>query len=814
MIPRHLTPALAVLLLLGAPAAPGADEVEQAIRRGEPARALQLLEATQTSLSPAEAAYWKGQALARLGRPEAAADAFRHVPADHPLYPYAARGLLHCARHSERLSLESICSSLLADPHPEVSRPALAMLAEHRLRYGDSGGASLLPRLEALAAEQAELQPLVKLLGLHTHRLASRFDEGISYARTLEHDAALSPTMRQRVRLDLAELYYDKEKAQGQALPVDDGADPDDGKGEETLLQFITANPDSPLLAEAFRRLCGRGASAGSEYTRQKLIDWAEDTAHPKRAALALASLHRELPPGAEASSLASRASANLPGEPATQELLLEHTRKLLEIGKNAEAESYLTLLQSLTGSQDSARSLFFRAALQMRSRPGEALALFMQCSQSADAALYTPALVNALICSMWAGNTSAEQALLAAPVPAPTRRELLLAHAGLLLRRDPARARAELQEVKSLSPTPQQEADVRLDEAYLSLSDQPSETLESLLSIPAAEKAQFSDDQMLRYASLVEKAMELCRQPGVIPFLTRLYDTSSSLPLKEALALHIADLYSRSGHHREALKILTRLAQLQPAGAGKAATLLYAGHEAAQQGNLAGLHHAIRLYADSARQGSPLSARATIEQAAILVRINRATEAFDLLSRLEHSTPPLTPENLAHLYTVQADAYGMDHTPAGAAAALEACEKITKIDGVPAAWVTRSRLQHAALCTRFHRSEEALADYLAVMHSERSLADPTREHSCLLFYYAGAGAVYQLMQLERFSEAAVLADELAAWPGSEQTPLRGAGGIIKGPKSEAFARWAQSIRQTHYLPSEVMLSPSSSSAY
>ena len=176
MIPRHLTPALAVLLLLGAPAAPGADEVEQAIRRGEPARALQLLEATQTSLSPAEAAYWKGQALARLGRPEAAADAFRHVPADHPLYPYAARGLLHCARHSERLSLESICSSLLADPHPEVSRPALAMLAEHRLRYGDSGGASLLPRLEALAAEQAELQPLVKLLGLHTHRLASRFD--------------------------------------------------------------------------------------------------------------------------------------------------------------------------------------------------------------------------------------------------------------------------------------------------------------------------------------------------------------------------------------------------------------------------------------------------------------------------------------------------------------------------------------------------------------------------------------------------------------------------------------------------------------
>lgn len=781
-----ISPLLATLSMLS-PAMAEAESTPAA----EPAEVLRLLQAPDCTLSAVERDYRKGEALTRLARYEDAAESFYRVPSTHPLYPYAARGILYCARRSPHINFVEVCAPLTVSSHPEIAQLALAELAEYQLRYTKQGDPSSLAQLTRMAEDHPEYTPLVKLLGIHIYRRNNDYEGGIEYARALEHDAELSATMRQRVRLELAELYYDKEKAAPDATP-NDSLEKDEGKGEETLLQFITANPDSALLEEAFRRLNYHGALAGSEYTREKLHEWAEDTMHPKRAALSLYALLSTPQNSAEAAAIANRAAAQLSGEPLTRSILQEHIRRLFAQGKLNEAKLYIPLLMPPGEAHPSSPALFFYGLSLQEESPREALRAFLRCAEQADGSLYTPAMVNALICAHRAGDTAAEQSLLSAPVTNRTRRALLLTHAGLIMQREPAVARQELAEVKKLHPSPAQSTDMMLDEAYLDMADNPEGVLERLISFQPEERQAWSDAQVLRYAALVEQAKLALGAADCVDFLKQLYDESQQLARREALALHLADIYAQKGEHRMALNLLLELAQQQSTGESKAATLLYAGHESAQLGNLAALEHAARLYAESARQGSNLTPKAVIEQAAVLVRINRTQEALDLLLRLEQSHKNLTADEKAHILTVRADAIGPFESAERSAQAIETCRQIEDLPGVDVAWRTRARLQHASLCARLRRYGEALEDYRSVLRSERASADPSDEKSCFLFYYAGVGAVYQLLQMEQFSEAAALAEEIANWGGD----------ALRNSKSEAFMRWAQSIRQTHYLPS------------
>lgn len=797
-----MKPSLLILALLGALSAlaestPAAEpsQAEAALRAGDAAKALRLLQAGADALPAEEAAYWQGQALVRLGRPEEAAACFQRVPAQHVLYPYAARALLYCAWVSPAIDFVEVCSPLTSCEHEDIATIALAALAEYQLRYAPEGDTSSFAQLEKAAADHPELRPLVSLLTIHNYRRAGDFDAGLEYARNLEREAELSPIMRQRVRLAIAELYYAKEDT---APPTTAGAEPeesDEGKGEETLLQFITANPDSPLLQEAFRRLQMRGAVGGSEFTHSRLLEWAEDTAHPQRAALAFFSLLHTEP---DSAAVANRVASLLPGAPLTRTILREQVRRLHEQGLDDQAALYLSLLASLEQQQEdeSAHSIFARAR-QLWHSPAAAGELFRRSADLADASLQLPALVNSFICSLRLGDEEAARRMLQMPHPPHIRRELLLAHAAYLAPLDPARALAELDEVMTLHPTPAQMTDVLLDRCHLRLDTAPQVALDTLLSYDKETRAEWSAAQVLRYAALLEAATARTQgEKAAEQQLLALYRESDSAELKQSLVLHLAAAFSADNRHEAARDLLLDLAEQQPTGESKALSLFYAAQESSCLSALPALETAARLYDDCARQGASISPSARISQAAILVRINRSAEAFDLLDRLQQTPPALSPENQALLYTVQADAYGLQHTPEGTAAALECCDKIAALPGLSRAWYARALLQRASLCARADRPLDALVAYRSVMQSEKSHATPDDARSCFAYYYAGAGAVYQLLRLEQYSDAALLAEEIAAWPSTPDTP-----DASPGPKSDSFARWAQSIRQSYYVP-------------
>ena len=781
-------------LCAAAPAARATSAAEECVRAGDAEGALAALQADAAEQDPVSAAYWKGRALTMLGRPQEAAECFQQVPKNHWLHPYAARGLIYCVWSCAELPFEQLLTPLTASPDAEVAAQALAALAERQMRYSDTAEPLAFTRLKEKARLDSSLEPIVKLLTLHLYRQQGDFDGGIEYGKNLEQDTALPLIMRQRVRLALAELYYAKEQAED---PLEQNAD--DGKGEETLLQFITANPESPLLDEAFRRLSNHTGANGSDYARAKLRDWAEDTAHPRRAALALYILHQmDQLHGNDPATPVNRAAAELPGEPTTRTILQEHIRKLLAQGKEEEASRYLNLLCALQKEPD-ARTQFLSALLPggTQDEARSAMELFHRSAACADSALLTPALVNTLICAMRCGETQVAERLLAEPRDKHSKRALLLQHAAMLLETDPQRARSELEEARLLDPTPEQLTDIDLDLAQLTLAKAPADALRRLLEMPPASRRTWAEAQQLRYAALLEKAADAApeEKQDACALLRSLYEQSNTLPLKQGLALHLADRLAADKRHREALQLLLELADQQNGGEQKAATLLYAGHEAAQLGTLEALEEAVALYEQSARQDSPLTPRAIIEQAAILVRINRTRDALALLHPLEQTERfnALTPPNQAHLLTVLADAHGLEMTPQSLATATTYSGRIATLPNLPPAWKVRGYLQHAALCTRMGNPSAACDAYLNALQMELRRADAQNPQSCQMLYYAASGAVYQLIQMEHFEQAADLADRTADWPG-------GSADAPAGPKSDAFRRWAQTIRQTHFL--------------
>lgn len=787
-----------LLLLLALTCSAQATSLTQAqelVRQGRSPEALKLL--TAAPQSP-EALFWKGRALLDVGRWGEAARALSQVPVEHPLHPYAARGLLYCAWQGENLNFIETVAPLTVSPNQEVADLALAALAEYQLKNTQNGDLSSLEELRKRAGQYPEYQPLLRLLELEALRRKGEFEQALSYGRKLEADKSLPLLMRQRVRLALSEVYYAREaELANQPLVSEDDTD-DDGKGEETLLQFISANPDSPLLEEAFRRLALHQAFHTSEYAKDKLREWAADSANPRRATLALLALQQlcftNTDPGDD-STCANTAASSFPKEEATRQLLQEQARHLLSQGRERDALLYLDMLRD----KDDARSLFYEAEAH-QAAPETAEKLFLLCADQAPAALRSSALANALICAMKAGHSEKAEALLRLELLPSTRRELLLAHAGLLLHLDPEKAREELREALELNPTESLRADALLDLAELEAKHNPEEAQRILAACPPEQRKAWSDAQELRYHAL---QVAVQREPGheaesSLAPLRLAIQTSPRPAVKKTLTEHLAAALSDCGQHSEALQLLEELMEETSSGEEKARLMIRTGREAERLGSREALDEAVSLYSACERTDTPHARRATLLKAALLSRLNREEEARGLLLNMLKHKDTLPLQDLALAYSILSDSWSMEGSDEGKQQALDFCDQIFQLSGLPKAWYTRATLQRACLHARFGHHSEALEDYLNLLRQRPAAGDKPDKSEWFILYYSAAGAIYQHVQLKQYAEAAQLAETIANWPDTQkdQPDAR-----PTGPRSQLFEDWAARIRKTHFLP-------------
>ncbi len=780
---------------------------EQLLRDGKPTEALAELQLAPHS--PA-AMYWKGRALVELNRLPQAVSMFREVASDSVFFPYAAKGILYCAWLSPQLDFVEYVAPLTACDNKEIATLAQAALAEHQLRYTTHGDVSTLEPLRALAAEDAGLQPVVDLLNIEEFRRQKQFEQAITACREMESNPNIPLIMKQRARLALAEVYYDKAelaKAMAAASPNgeldDEEMEDDEGKGEETLLLFISSNPESPLLDEAFRRLNSHGAFSGSEYAYRKLVDWSSELSKPHRAALAMAVLQQlqlqRTGYNEQDSTLANTAANQLPNEPVSQLIIGEQVRRLIQKGDIAQATLYLNMMKQ---DDTDPRHLFYKACCSPHnsSRTAE---MFLKSAEIASSDLQATALCNAMYCAVLSNNQPMVDSLLTKELPVKARRALLLTHAGLILKSNPAQARAEIESAALLEPTTAELIEITLQLAELDVQSAPADALVRLQACTNEERKSWSTEQALRYHALLIHAAEKLKiggedAPSAIELLTEAVKTTETGEVRDVLTINLAYRLSESDRHVEAMQMLQKLAEAATNGELKARALLLCGRQAEQLSSLENLTRAAEFFEAAAEIKSPYRNKALMLQARVLAWINRGEEAQVILAEvLRDNTLTITERALA--LSIQAHEQTLRGTTEGIAAALETNQRIFELSPLPEAWQTRARLQHASLLARSGKREAAIADYMSLVEgvAQSPTADAPTEEQWFVIYFASSGAIAQLMRGEQFQEAAELADRIAAWPEPTGTEFRVIG---KGKRAEQFANWADNIRKFNYL--------------
>lgn len=794
---------LLVLLPIAANLSARADlaQAEKLLRDKKPAEALAELELEPHS--PA-ALYWKGRALLELKRLPQAVSILREVPPSSVYYPYAAKAIIYSAWQSPALDFVEHVAPLTASSNEEIATLAQAALAEHQLRNTRQGDTSTLEPLRALAEHDASLRPMVQLLNIEEMRRDGRYDEAIAACRKMEADSTLPLIMRQRIRLALAEIYYAKEATPPVTPPDNEDEDvTDEGKGEETLLLFISAHADSPLLEEAFRRLDHHNAFRESEYARRKLEEWSEELTKPHRAAIALAirqrmqleKLDSELP---EDVTYTNTAATALPNEPISQLIISEQVRRLINCGKTDEAKLYLNML---TPDEENPRYLFYKACC-MPNNSKEAVELFRKSAELASTDLQPAALCNAMFYAIMSGEQNVVDELLTKELPPRARRALLLMHAGLILRKNPAQARAEIESAILLEPTTEEQREIVLQLAELDIANYPEKALAELNKVPADRIPTWSHEQQLRFCSLQVQAAEKLKEknadaPEPTDFLKKAIANSRAPEVRELLTFNLAHRLAEQQRNEEALELMTKLAEVTENAQHRARALLLAGRQAELLNSFEQLDEAASYFGQAAELNTPYKHKAQLLQARVLAWINRIPEAQNILEEQLRNNE-LSAKERAMALSVKAHVLTLLGTEQSYEDALSANALVFDIKDLPKSWRVRAKIQRASLHARSGKHEEALQDYLALIENTSRNENELNKAEWFVLYFAGAGAVSRYTETKRYKEAAELADRIAGWP-HESAP--GTRYIGKGHRSEQFANWADNIRKIHFLP-------------
>ena len=799
---------LFLLTALATPMAHGdAVQAEQLLREGKPAEALDALVVDD---SP-EAAFWRGRALIDLGRLKEATESLRNVPASHALYPYAAKALLYCAWKNRDVDFAVIATPMATSQNAEIATLATAALAEYWLSKPNSQDNAALQRFRELATKTPEYKNLLRLLEIENLRLRGEFDKAIEQCRELEADSSLPLTIQHRARLELSSIYYDKEAHQASLNP--DDFDPqqqeeefnedekfDDGKGEETLLHFISSHPDSPLIEEAFRRLYQRGAFTLSEYAKNKLQEWANNPLKSRRAANALLILQhllnhenaREIPLDV---SSANTAAATCPKEPATRTILLEQTRWFLERGQIHEALLYMGMIPG-----NDATRLFYETQLHDPTQASTAKA-YLECARKAPDSLRGVALENALICALLSHDTEVQEAVLnMKDISEAQHFSLLRTRAAYWLDKDKDKAEADINMLLGM-PAPNQNlrADVEMDLAYLRLQDNPEAARELLLKSNINNRlTELPPDRQLRFFALKEAALRGIAEmnpslnvgPEAISIIRNAAGAVREPHVVATLTLHLAHLLTQEGDYAEAQRTLATLLRKYPKTDFAPRALFMQARVSELIGSLDSLNHAIACYEECAARSEEMRIRALTRQAAVLLRVGQHEKSEQIITHMLRTYPNMRSQDRIMANAILANNKALLGTEEGRQEAIRIAGLALEDETLERAWKFRAHLHHATLCERVGRYEDALKDYEAVLALNPASGSNPSAAEWHILYSAGAGSVMQLLHLERYNEAADKASQIAEW--NKEAALRS--------KRQQFSDWADFIRQTNFV--------------
>jgi thioredoxin-like negative regulator of GroEL len=245
-------------------------------------------------------------------------------------------------------------------------------------------------------------------------------------------------------------------------------------------------------------------------------------------------------------------------------------------------------------------------------------------------------------------------------------------------------------------------------------------------------------------------------------------------------IAFKLGELHSRAGDHTAAESVLAGLAQNATDPEQAALAKFFAAQSAARSMSAEGAGRALAWFDEIAQSQSPLRHRARFEQASLLLRDRKFTDALTLYDRILAGNPPPEVKNAALME--KADtlfALGTDD-PSKFSEAAAVYAGLANEASAPADWRDQAACKRAAALAKAGQTEAALAAYREVLARPPGTA---ADH--FWFYKAGLEAGRLLEEQKDWSAAIAVYDKLAS---------------AEGPQREDLKQRARRLRLEHFI--------------
>ncbi len=778
-----------------------AEKAETALREGMPQTAIAPLQEALRK-APAGEKNTLGLLLARLqlaaGRP---ADAIKTL--DGPCDRGSQEAVfLRAAALAAQGNLEQ--AAQLASQQAPANPEAALLLARIRAEQGDLAAArAALPSAgEALPEDPNALRLLLDLqLAAGDPAATEAFIAAAREQKLLpaaELDVALA-----RVRLaesrpsDAAEMFRDVLASGELPAPVLDNARLGlaralllggiDARAREVLRESLGESPDSPTTRETLERWVALERKLGADPSAD-LKTWAaqKGTRRALEASLQMARLDLELkrPDAAIEALYTLAADPSLGAEDALRaRLLLAEAR--IAAGQTQQA---LELLDAIPAGESGPASDYRLADLRGRAlaatgahrRAYDSFAAAVQASRTPEekSAAAANCLLSALaIDDLALARESFE--LLRQTNPSGTD----------LMRWSFLLAAAEAREGKIDGLTALARRSPAVDYAFqakLALAEWRLGRGEPAAAERILRTAQAEADTEPRAAALAAAEIFAADNAGsrpreeLVAACTEFLETHPDAPEAPDIAFKLGELHSRAGDHTAAESVLAKLAQGTADPEAGALAKFLAAQSAARSMSAEGAGRALAWFDEIAQGSSPLRHRARFEQASLLLRDGKFSDALTLYDRILAGEPPAEVRHAALME--KADtlfALGSDD-PAKFSEAAAVYAGLAAETDAPADWRDQAACKRAAALAKAGQTEAALAAYREVLARPPGTA---ADH--FWFYKAGLEAGRLLEEQKDWSAAIAVYDKMAS---------------AEGPQREDIRQRARRLRLEHFI--------------
>ncbi len=626
---------------------------ESWVRDGKPQQALTLLDESFASSHP-EAPFWRGQALAALGRLAEALEVLlpllKNPDAPFPNETaFTVKGL-QLALGKPRAALETL-DVLAQKSERSIASKARLSQVEILLDMQRSDEArAIMPDAESIAPSD---RPLATFLGAHLLLAEGKPAEAADvFQSILDQSTGQSLEMRHRAAVGMADTILARNNPQAAVL---------------FLLPFIQENPDSPELAALFRRLRAAmpGTLAATDPILEKLSEWITPPELPATGLIAAADSHavaawptvvttQELTAqalfarayglkksatpeaAAEARLLLTRLVLDYPQHPLAGQAMLERAQKALAAGSSELAFDLLETIRTTSSSavlRGQSAILEAKTAFALGDKT-KAAALFEEAASSLAANDARSARFNAALLRL--GETSGSSVIQADIRKDPSLTADLDLERALSLE-DAAEKRAKIEEFLLQYPDHPRVPEARLAAAEAAISTIPPDLsfaraqLETLTADP--EKTASLDAPRLALTRLrIDDASK--DSTAAIAAARQILETFPDNPIAAEAALVLGRNLFESNSFNEARMVLEKLAFSDADPARAEAAWLLAARSAALIPSTQSQQEALAIFDKVIALGRPLAPIAMLEKARLMIDMNRLPEAISFLRK------------------------------------------------------------------------------------------------------------------------------------------------------------------------------------